>query len=541
MGSSDTANSLLSGGARKRPRVRLAWLLVITCIALVLRLNDVEQPFVDKISWRQASTAMMAESLYLGETSLLKPNVRWGGPHPNYQGREFQSVTYLVSRLYHVFGQKEWVGRIVPVAFGCWGVIAVFLLVSKVWGRNHARFAALLLAIMPGPAFIDRSLLPDGPALAMTTTTLWMALCYLDRRRSWLLIATTLLATLAFLTKLSSLTAVPTLLLIAHYAVQTANKPKREIARLGACAALTLATVVAYYAYAIHISRTMPPYHFAGSGSFLWDLGLNRLASEHFFLPKLFRHFTVFLWTFPVLLLAILGVSIPPPKRDEKDCPGIGRMPGLKWAFHLWLAGMGALYVVGAREIAVNFWNLQPANLLAAAFASHGLVFLRSKLNFGQRARIPWLESLILILVGILSHNALVKLKSPWAEPSRDLGLKIRSLAEPGDMAIVACHQIGDPIALYYSGLYGWTFPRSDPDTDWTVLPQTEEEALLQLSELRKEGATWFGVVKGGQDSWGRSLVTHLPKLVIFLRENSIEVIETDDWLLFRIAAADPT
>ena len=148
MGSSDTANSLLSGGARKRPRVRLAWLLVITCIALVLRLNDVEQPFVDKISWRQASTAMMAESLYLGETSLLKPNVRWGGPHPNYQGREFQSVTYLVSRLYHVFGQKEWVGRIVPVAFGCWGVIAVFLLVSKVWGRNHARFAALLLAAL---------------------------------------------------------------------------------------------------------------------------------------------------------------------------------------------------------------------------------------------------------------------------------------------------------------------------------------------------------------------------------------------------------
>ena len=66
---------------------------------------------------------MMAKNLYEGKTSILYPEVNWGGPGPSYQGREFQTVTFIASQLYKVFGLKEWVGRAVSIFFGLIGIL----------------------------------------------------------------------------------------------------------------------------------------------------------------------------------------------------------------------------------------------------------------------------------------------------------------------------------------------------------------------------------------------------------------------------------
>src|SRR5262252_3201540 len=102
----------------------LVGLTLIILVGALLRTEHVTQPFVDKFSWREASTAMMAQNFYRGQWNIFYPEVDWGGPGPNYQGREFQIVTYLAAVLYKVFGQHEWVGRSVAVAFGLWGIFA---------------------------------------------------------------------------------------------------------------------------------------------------------------------------------------------------------------------------------------------------------------------------------------------------------------------------------------------------------------------------------------------------------------------------------
>src|SRR5215472_12783739 len=112
-------------------------LLAIILLGAALRLEYITQPFIDKFSWREASTAMMAQNFYRGQWNIFYPEVDWGGPGPNYQGREFQTVTYIAAVLYNAFGQHEWVGRGVTISFGLWGIFALYQLTRRVWDEER--------------------------------------------------------------------------------------------------------------------------------------------------------------------------------------------------------------------------------------------------------------------------------------------------------------------------------------------------------------------------------------------------------------------
>lgn len=64
---------------------------------------------------------MMADNFYRGNWNIFYREVSWGGPGPNYQGREFQTVHLYRGVVLQAVGQQEWVGRGVAVAFGLWG------------------------------------------------------------------------------------------------------------------------------------------------------------------------------------------------------------------------------------------------------------------------------------------------------------------------------------------------------------------------------------------------------------------------------------
>jgi hypothetical protein len=55
--------------------------------------SQVTQRIGGKFSWRTTSTTMMAQNFYRGHLNILYPELDWGGPGSNYEGREFQSVT----------------------------------------------------------------------------------------------------------------------------------------------------------------------------------------------------------------------------------------------------------------------------------------------------------------------------------------------------------------------------------------------------------------------------------------------------------------
>ena len=81
------------------------WMLAgILLAALALRYQDITQPLDDMFSWREASTAMMADNFQARSWNIFYPEVSWTGPGPSYQGREFQIISYIAAILQSLFG-----------------------------------------------------------------------------------------------------------------------------------------------------------------------------------------------------------------------------------------------------------------------------------------------------------------------------------------------------------------------------------------------------------------------------------------------------
>ena len=138
-------------------------LIAILLVSIAMRAQAMFQPFVDGFSWRQTSMAMMADNFYRTSWNIFLPEVSWTGPGTSYQGREFQTVTYLTALLYNVFGQHDWVARGVRIAFSVWGTLAFYLLLRRLWDVPRAMTGSAVYAVMPGAVLVDRSFLPIRP------------------------------------------------------------------------------------------------------------------------------------------------------------------------------------------------------------------------------------------------------------------------------------------------------------------------------------------------------------------------------------------
>src|SRR6476619_2744593 len=150
----------------------------ILLVALVLRLYHIDQPYVDLAGWRESSISMMADNYYHRNANILFPEVSWNGPGESYNGREFQTVTYTANLLYHVFGQHDWVGRLVNIFFGVWAVFALYQLVRRVWDERHALVSAAVLALLPSAIYLDQCFLPDPAMVSLVTTSFWFLVAY---------------------------------------------------------------------------------------------------------------------------------------------------------------------------------------------------------------------------------------------------------------------------------------------------------------------------------------------------------------------------
>src|SRR5262249_62255230 len=143
-----------------------------------------------------------ADAFATGNWNILLPQIRSGGPGPNYIGAEFQTVTYIAAIGYQAFGRAPWVGRVVSVAFGLWGIFALYQLVCRVWDTPRGIASAAVMTVLPGSLFIERSFLPDATMTALMTTSLWMLVAYCQTERLRYLVGATLAGMFGCLTKL---------------------------------------------------------------------------------------------------------------------------------------------------------------------------------------------------------------------------------------------------------------------------------------------------------------------------------------------------
>lgn len=521
------------------PRTYLGAILVCAC---VLRTNHLFQPLTDVFSWRQASTAMMAANFHHGNWNIFFPEVSWTGPGPGYQGRELQVMTYLVALLYRVAGQQEWIGRAVSVAFGTWGVFAFHALVRRVWDEERALAAALILAILPGAVFIDRSFLPDPVMLSLVITSLWLLVLHLQTGSRIALVLAALAAPLAFATKPPGLVAVAPMLYATVWLAKRPGASSRRVALVAGVVLVALGLTAAHMVWAWHLGHSYPPYHVAGSEKWLPKDGFAGW-SDGDDLRRTWQHVRNWLWTLPLCALAVIGTLLPPPRQAVT----LGEACGIaqpRWLFHCWLLGCGLLYATAAGWLNADVYNFHIFNPLAAAFAGHALVSLT---RIGERRVGVPLARLVtgVLIFGSLAIGqlALGGLYQPeHARQSHQLGLALRRWSSPDDLVVTIANDVGDPVAIYYSGRRGWVFPPLGLAQHGSLGVMTEDpDSVRVFEDLRSKGADWFGIVRDPKDDsrragafWERhrGFREHLDRACELVEESA-------DYVVYRIPPSD--
>ena len=479
-------------------------IISILIIAAALRLNNITQPFVDDHAWRESSVAMMAQNFYQRSWNIFYPEVDWVGPGPGYQGREFQTITYIAALFYSLLGKHDWIGRCLAVTFGLLGIFALYQIVRLLCDKQLAITAAALMTLYPGVISIERSFLPAPAMVALVVTSFWMLILYLqtDQRR-YLLLA-------AVIGTLGALTKIPGLIIGLPIVYTTISILKRrrillaeKVTRLAIVGALTVLPVAAYYLWARHLALSYPPHHFAGEGNWIWDQGLGQWARQRFFISRLWGTLTA-LWTLPGIAMASLGIFLPffkkIGKRTETE-QAIAESPkDAPWMFHWWIAAGAVYYFIGARELIENPSNFHILSPAVAALSASGVVALVS-LRFRQsklRALRIAIAALLVVAIGVWGQRR-SRLHSSYAKQSYELGLALKSVSQPGDLIVTVGDLIGCPVAIYYSERRGWLFPPFEDIKDWDMLPK-DDEAIEILERLRANGAEWFGVVNNRKD-----------------------------------------
>ncbi len=513
-------------------------LIAILVIAAILRLNHINQPLSDAFSWRQSDTAIMADNFYRGNWNIFYPGVSWNGPEPNYQGMEFQTVTYISALLYVIVGQHDWVGRSVAVAFSVWGIFALYQLVRRVWDEKRAIASAVVMTFLPGSIFIDRSFLPDPVMVSLVVTSFWLLSAYLQTERLHYLFLASVIAAWGFSTKLPGLiVGIPMLYTIFTILGYRRRLQPKKLVTLSIAALVTLALVIAYYLWARHISLTYPPYHIAASGNWVWDAGLGQWLSHKYFLLDLTRIFQGWLWTSPVIALVLLGLLFPPPRNERDleympDQPLVELLPKAPWLFHWWLLAGLIFYIIGAQELIHNPWNFHVINPAAAAIAGHALVALASLIARFVNSYAP----IALIFVFLLSmfvsgQKGLSYMYYPYADAGYKMGLALRQKTQPSDLVVTIADAIGEPIAIYYSQRRGWIFPPAGIKEPWNQLPGNDSKSIQLFEKLRAEGATWFGFVNKHK----KELRQNLPKFMEYIERICKLEQESSDFVIYRI------
>ena len=507
-----------------------AVLAAILLVAALFRFQDLQQPLFDAFSWREASTAMMADNFLARSWNIFFPEVSWTGPGPAYQGRELQIVSYITALLYALFGWHDWLGRVVAMAFGLWGVVARHRLLERVWDVAHAHAGALLLAIMPGAALIDRSFLPDPAMLSLVITGCWLYIAYLQDDRLGLLALAGLVTTLGVLAKPPGIAVVIPMTYATFVILSQRGKLSlRRMLHILPVALIAGALILGYYRWAIYLGTNYPPYHVAGSG-YVWDKGLSEFVNRGFYYETAWTIIQNWLVTLPVVSLFGIALLVAPPASAAVE------RPQARWFFHFWFASAILVYLLAAREISANPWNFHIFSVPVAALAGRGLILL---LAMGDHPYSPWRWLRLAVIIGIViifgSIPGIELMKRPYAESDYKVGMRLNALSQPGDLVITASATIGDPIAIYYSRRRGWVFPPGGGTSDWSVLPD-DRVAIEMLESLRMKNAVWFGIAKNARDSKFRMLLENNPGLIAHLDKTAERAVDDDTVLIYRLS-----
>ncbi|WP_027668027.1 ArnT family glycosyltransferase [Rhizobium leguminosarum] len=515
--------------SRKYPSLDTAILLGILFIAIVFRFHKITLPLVDGFSWREISTAMMADNFQQRSWNIFFPEVSWTGPGPSYQGREFQIVSYLTALLYQLFGWQDWFGRVVAAFFGLVTVFSLHRLTALCWGEMHAHAATLAYALMPAAIMIDSSFLPDPAMLALVTLGVWLFAKYWAGGSGWLLPLATVSFSLGVLSKPPGIAAGAAIFYLMVCWIR--EKKQKQATWVFLSGLLSLAIIGAYFSWAIYLGRNYPPFHVAGTGGYIWDDGFWTYVRDRFYFKSLWNTSVLWFYGYPFLVLLAVGLWIPLSRAEDPKQRSLSAIP------YVWLTAAIILYLAAAGEITSNVWNFHIFHVPIAMFCGHGALLLATLASRTVLTPAVVLRSIFIVAIALAwSTLPLVRtMKKPIAMNGKLLGEELARLAQPGDLVVAIAPEVGDPVAVYYSRARGWVFPPGGGDAEWSKFVADDATAIAQLEELRAQGADLFGVAKNATDKEGRLFVEHHDGVIDYLDRTATKLADLHNLLIYRI------
>lgn len=480
--------------------------ILISIVAVAVRLIAINQPFVDNWSWRQSDVAAIARNYFQGGFHFAHPQIDWAGDQPGYVGTEFPILPFLGAISYKCFGINEWVGRIQAVIFFAISLPFFFLLVREMLGEISATWTLLFYSLAPLGIMASRCFMPDTPSLALSLIGLYFFHRWIESEPDWLSFSLAAVAiSLSILIKLpSAIIGAP----LAGIAFQRFRKPPLRLGaafrhfRLWMFAAITLLPAAVWYWHAYQISLQFYPHHFFGAGgvrlmpiAWYWTIAKKIPTLE----------------VTPIVLL-LGGVGLFTARSESSARP-----------FYAWLAAV-VLFIIVVGYGNRHPWYRLPLVPIAAVFAGSACAFFGTKIS-GRAARLA--ASILVAALGGLSALVAARIYyHPIAASLRDAGLRLNEIT--AEDALIAAADNGDPTLLYYGERKGWHclenggIYNGDPDGS--------EPVIADLQQLRGKGAKY--VVFTSNTAWWLDL---FPEIRQYLHANSALIAETSEFEIYRL------
>jgi 4-amino-4-deoxy-L-arabinose transferase-like glycosyltransferase len=440
---------------------------VILLIALTIKLIHITYPVLGWHSWRQSDTASIARNFHENGYNILYPQINWGGTGTGYVESEFHIYPFIVALLYRVFGQHDFLGRVVSLIFSILTVYGLYLLVRRYINEETALWSALIYTILPLNIFYGRAFMPEATMLMCSVYSIYFFSRWLDEEKTKYFLFTLIFTTLAILIKL------PTMYLglpMLYLAFQKHRFGLFKNYRIYMLVVLIFLPVVLWYHHAHQLFLN------GGSSFGIWTYGQDKWGTftllfdpawynDIFFKSIAERHLT-----YPGFILMLFGLFIKREHKSEK-------------LFDVWLIAILLYIFIAAQAHRAQEYYTLPFDIAASVFIAKFLakyIPMSSITKTFSAHRLKATFAVIcVVLICILSYLRVARFLNGESMGSAVLkiGSDMKSLSNINDKVISVSS--GNPSLLYHAHRTGWT-----------VYPVQIDSVFL--NKKKHEGAKWI-------------------------------------------------
>ncbi len=417
-------------------------LLPMICIGLAFLygLIQIDLPPIDRHNWRQCLTLMITNNIFELNQSIFYPKYNLSGEGTGIIPTEFPILNYLTALCYELFGKQDWVARLVPFIFTCFGFYYFHRIVSKVLSKYGA-LCALLIIMASIITVYGRKHMPDSFALSLVMIGTYYLWEHLEKFKTWDLIIGFIFLTLGVLSKIPMI-SFASLLVIPLFNAKAFNR----VLPFGiGCVVLSLCVGTWYFYWMPHLETTF-------GNKLIWPVSLQEGFSImiEYWDKILFKRWFVSTFHNPVTsILGFLGVLL-----FFKNRAVFFALVGYFISILLFICKTGHTYHLH------DYYMISIIPLLGIG-AGKSLELLSKIAFISKKAYFKY------VLIGLLVLPSMYTINDIIQERHDELLLSLKEIIgdqgiEKEDLVAVNGGSMLNPVMMYFTDRRGWSLYDKD-------------------------------------------------------------------------------